>query len=246
MKKIPFALLLAGVFALAPISRAQEPAPTAASAEAAKKAKSDAAIEKKAHAWTESLALGDGEKAARVQAVIATHLKAVRDWHNDHPYTSVPEGIDPATGKPLTKLARQMIADGAMPKTVHEALMAGLRKDLSEEQVEAVLDKYTVGKVAFTMKGYKAIVPDLTAEEEAKILGWLKEAREQAVDYKSMEQISAVFEIYKTKSEQYLNSNGRDWKALYKAYTAKIKAEKAAKAAKPETTAAPAETAKPQ
>jgi len=45
---------------------------------------------------------------------------------------------------------------------------------LSEEQVAAVLDKYTVGKVAFTMKGYKSIVPDLTAEEEAKILGLLK------------------------------------------------------------------------
>jgi nitroimidazol reductase NimA-like FMN-containing flavoprotein (pyridoxamine 5'-phosphate oxidase superfamily) len=37
--------------------------------------------------------------------------------------------------------------------------MAGLRKDLTEEQVEAILDKYTIGKVAFTMKGYKAIVP---------------------------------------------------------------------------------------
>jgi hypothetical protein len=44
-----------------------------------------------------------------------------------------------------------------------------------------------------------------------------------------MLQISAIFEIYKTKSEQYLNSNGRDWKKLYKAYTDKVKAEKAKK-----------------
>ena len=36
---------------------------------------------------------------------------------------------------------------------------------------------------AFTMKGYKAIVPDLSAEEEAAILGFLKQAREQAVDF---------------------------------------------------------------
>ena len=30
----------------------------------------------------------------------------------------------------------------AMPKSVHENLMAGLRKDLTAPQVEAILDKY--------------------------------------------------------------------------------------------------------
>jgi hypothetical protein len=105
--------------------------------------------------------------------------------------------------------------------------MKGLRQDLSPEQVDAVLDRYTIGKVAFTMAGYKAIVPDLTAEEETTILGFLKQAREEAVDYKNMNQISAIFEIHKTRSEQYLNSNGRDWKKLYKAYTDAVKARKA-------------------
>ncbi len=196
-------------------------------------AKSDAETEKKAAEWVGSLTLGDTTKEARVTEVIATHLKTIRDWHNEHPYTTVPAGINPVTGKPLSTLDRQMIADSAMPKSVHENLMTGLRKDLTEEQVEAILDKYTIGKVAFTMKGYKAIVPDLTAEEEKTILGFLKQAREEAVDYKSMPQISAIFEIYKTKSEQYLNSNGRDWKKMYKAYTDAAKARKAAEAAKP-------------
>lgn len=41
---------------------------------------------------------------------------------------------------------------------------------MTDEQVEAVLDRYTVGKVAFTLKGYHAIVPDLTREEEMHIL----------------------------------------------------------------------------
>jgi len=158
----------------------------------------------------------------------------VRDWHNEHPITSVPEGINPLNGKPLSKLDRQVIADSAMPRSVHEDLMAGLAKDLSPEQVEAVLDSYTVGKVAFTLKGYRAIVPDLTDAEAAVILTNLKEARERAVDFKNMELISAIFEIYKTKCEQYLNSQGRDWKALFKAYVDARKAEKkaAAEAAK--------------
>jgi hypothetical protein len=209
-------------------------APTTATVpadKAAAQAKSDAEQAKKAAEWVGSLNLQDAAREARLHAVITTHLKAVRDWHNDHPYTTVPAGINPVNGKPLNNLDRQFIASSAIPKTVHENLMSGLRKDLSEEQVEAILDKYTIGKVAFTMGGYRAIVPDLTKEEEATILGYLKQAREEAVDFKNMNLISAVFEIHKTRSEQYLNANGRNWKQLYKAYTDAAKARKAAQAA---------------
>jgi len=230
MKKFSrHSLVLLSLFIFAVTTRAQETAPTVApaAAEPEKADKSDTEIEKKASGWVTALTLADAAKEARVKDAIVTHLKAVRDWHNSHPGTTVPAGINPTTGKPLSNLDRQMIADSAIPKSVHEALLSGLHKDLTEAQVEAVLDSYTVGKVAFTLKGYHAIVPDLTAEEEAKIQGFLKQAREQAVDYKSMPQISAIFEIYKTQSEQYLNSNGRNWKALYKAYTASVKAKKA-------------------
>lgn len=192
------------------------------------KAKSDAEVEKKAAEWTASLALNDAAKEAKVAAAIATHVKAVRDWHNAHPPGTVPEGINPATGNKLSELDRQIIASSAMPKTVHTDLMNVLKSELTPEQVEAVLDKYTIGKVAFTLKGYQAIVPNLTVEEEARILGFLKQAREQAIDYKNMKEISAIFEIYKTKCEQYLNSNGRNWRDLFKAYVDKVKKEKEA------------------
>ena len=192
------------------------------------KAKSDAENDKKAAEWVTSLNLNNAAKEEKVKAAVVTHLKTIRDWHNEHPFTTVPAGINPATGSKLSDLDRQVIANSAMPKSIHENLMNVLKAELTPEQVEAILDKYTIGKVAFTMKGYKAIVPDLTAEEEAKILEFLKQAREQAIDYKNMNQISAIFEIYKTKSEQYLNSNGRSWRQLYKAYTDKVKAEKEA------------------
>jgi len=189
--------------------------------------KADDDAEKKAAEWTAALHLEDAEKVARVQNVIATHLKHVRNWNQEHSYTNVPAGINPVTGQPLSVLDRQVIADSAMPKSVHENLMTGLRKDLSEEQVGAVLDKYTIGKVAFTMNGYQAIVPDLTQEEAATIQGFLQQAREQAVDYKSIKEISVVFEIYKTKSEQYLNSHGRNWHELYAAFVKAAQAKKA-------------------
>lgn len=193
------------------------------------KTSSDIDAEKRAQAWTDSLKLTDKEKAARVKAVILTHIKAVRDWHNAHPYTDISEGINPYTGSALTKTDREVIANSSKPKAVHEALMTGLRKDLTEEQVEKVLDFYTIGKVQFTMKGYKAIVTDLTEKEEAYILNQLKLAREEAVDYKSMKAISAIFEIHKNNCEKYLNDNGRSWRKLFKAFTEKVKAEKEAK-----------------
>lgn len=191
------------------------------------KAKSDIDQEKKAAEWTDALNLTDAAKKETVTNAIALHLKTIRDWHNEHPFTTVPAGINPATGNRLSDLDRQVIANSAMPKSVHDSLMNVLKRELTPEQVETILDKYTVGKVAFTLKGYQAIVPDLKPEEETQILTYLKQAREQAIDYKNMNQISAIFEIYKTKCEQYLNSNGRNWRQLYKAYTDAVKAKKA-------------------
>ncbi|EHQ31099.1 DUF3826 domain-containing protein [Mucilaginibacter paludis] len=195
------------------------------------KSKSDPDV--RAGQWVAALNLNDAAKEARVAAVITAHLMAVRDWNNNHPYTLTPEGINPITGKVFSKLERQLIINSTIPKTVHDDLMAGLRKDLTEEQVELILDKYTIGKVAFTMSGYKSIVPDLTQVEESFILTNLKLAREQAVDYKNIDQISVIFKIYKTKIEDYFNNNGRNWKQMYKNYADQAKAKKAAGNAKP-------------
>jgi len=188
----------------------------------------DTAIQNKAVTWVAALQLNDNTKAKKIQDAIITHLTAVRDWHNNNPFTLVPEGINPATGNKLSEMDRQVIICSAKPKSIHDNLMTVLKTELDSVQVEMILDKYTIGKVAFTLGGYKAIVPDLTAKEETEILKNLKQAREQAIDYKSIKEVSAIFEIYKTKCEQYLNSNGRNWRQLYKAYTDKIKAEKEA------------------
>ncbi|APA00172.1 DUF3826 domain-containing protein [Flavobacterium commune] len=215
VKKIKV-LLLIGLITLGTLAKAQS---VQAADEEVKKAKE----------WISTLALKDDAKEDRLVQVVATHLSLIKDWHNSHPASTVPAGINPLDGKPLSELHRQIIADSAMPSTIHQDLMSGLRKDLSEDQVALVLDKYTIGKVAFTMKGYQAIVPQMTAAETAEIQKLLEKAREQAVDFKSMKQISAIFEIYKTQAEQYLNNNGRNWRQMYADYTKKIKAEKAAK-----------------
>lgn len=183
---------------------------------------------KKATSWVKELQLNDQEKEDRVTQVIATHLSAIRSWHNEHA-NMIPDGaINPQTGKKLSALDRQVIADSSQPASIRQALLDGLNADLSPVQVEQVLDLYTVGKVAFTMKAYKEIVPDMTAEDEAVLLQNLKEARLMAIDYKNMKAISAIFEIYKTKNEQYFTNSGRDWRTMYSAYVKSLKAKKAA------------------
>lgn len=191
---------------------------------------SDIDLEKRAQSFVDSLKLNDNEKESRVYNLICTHMRAVRNWHNEHSYTTVPAGINPRNGEKLTDVHRDVIACSAKPKSVHENLMTGLRKDLTEEQVDKVLDLYTIGKYQFTLKGFKAIVPDMSEKEEAYVVQQLRMAREQAVDYKTMKgEISAIFEIYKDNVERYFNENGRNWRKMYKTYTDKLKAEKAAK-----------------
>ncbi len=193
-------------------------------------ARSDAQVEQKAAEWAASLQLGDADREARVAEVIATHQKAVRDWHNAH-CNDIPKGaIDPNTGKAYNDLQRQMIADSAIPASVRQNFLDGLAAaGLTQEQIEQVMDKHTVGKVAFTLNGYKDMFLDeFTPEDEAFVLANLKEARLLSMDFKSMKQINQVFEIYKTKNEQYFTQSGRDWKTYYKAWVARIKAAKQA------------------
>jgi hypothetical protein len=190
--------------------------------------RSNAELERKAADWVASLELKDDAKAKRIQDAVTIHLIAVRDWHNSHPFTLTPAGINPSTGNMLSEMDRQLIICSTKPKSVHDNLMKVLSTELDSSQVESILNKYTIGKVAFTLKGYQAIVPDLTAKEETEILKNLKQAREQAIDYKNIREISAIFEIYKTKCEQYLNNNGRNWRQLFKAYVDKVKAQKEA------------------
>ena len=173
---------------------------------------------KKATGWVANLKLNDQAKEERLTKVIATHLAAIREWHNTHG-NMIPDGaINPTTGKKLSAMDRSVIADSSQPASIRQALLDGLNADLTPEQVEQVLDMYTVGKVAFTMKAYKEIVPNMSTEDEAFIMNNLKGARLTAVDYKNMKEISAIFEIYKTKIEQYFTNSGRDWRTMYRAY----------------------------
>jgi hypothetical protein len=235
-KKIKYCLFIISILIAGPGLQAQvSNADSSKLSSGEAMARSNAELERKAADWVASLDLKEDAKAKRVRDAVTIHLVAVRDWHNSHPFTLTPAGINPSTGNMLSEMDRQLIICSTKPRSVHDNLMRVLRSELDSSQVESILNKYTIGKVAFTLKGYQAIVPDLTAKEEAEILKNLKQAREQAIDYKSIREISAIFEIYKTRCEQYLNNNGRNWRQLFKAYVDKVKAQKEAEKQKEKT-----------
>ncbi len=191
-------------------------------------AAADESVYRKAQDIIAKLNLEDATAISIATTAVYNHRRAVRDWHNSHPYTIIPE-VDKSTGRKLSKVEREMMADRTIPLKERERLMKELRRVLTDEQIEQVFDEYTVGKVAFTMQGYRSIVPDMTAEDEQVLLGHLKQARSEAIDCKSMKAISQVFEIYKTKCEQHFTNTGRPWRQLFKAYVDKRNAEKKAK-----------------
>src|SRR3954471_14376601 len=112
MKSLFIGCAAVGLMALVYDKAAAQPTATAAiQTTSADKAKVEDELEKKATEWVASLKLSDAAKEDRVRAVIATHLRAIRDWNNDHPFTMVPAGINPATGNKLSDLDRQIIAN---------------------------------------------------------------------------------------------------------------------------------------
>ena len=154
-------------------------------------AASDAALDKRVAGMVDSLNLSDTNKSERVRTVIATDLRAVRDAHN---------------------------AGLQLDPSVHTNFIAGLQANLTSEQVESIKDKLTVNKLPITLKVYHQILPNLKPEDDAKILAWLKEAREQSLDVKNVDEMTPIFKKYKTEIERYLNAHGYDWDKSYKTF----------------------------
>jgi hypothetical protein len=167
---------------------------------------SDAALSRRVDGIVASLSLNDPAREARVKDTLTTDLKAVRDSHN---------------------------AGFAPDKSVRANLNSELSAELTPDQVESVKDKLTVNKVPVTFRVYHEIVPNLNPEEDAKILGFLKQARENCLDVKNPDEMGRVFEPYKKQIEQYLISQGHDWHKLYKTFVDSQKSDAESPATQP-------------
>ena len=186
----------------------------AALAPADDEAKYTQAINKRADEIIATLGIADSPKSKVVHEVLVSQYRALRDWHDANDTRL--KGSDTA----------QVAAIRQTLVPIHDHFLAKLSNDLTPEQVEMVKDKMTYGKVKVTYDAYVEIVQTLTPSQKTRILEWLKEAREEAMDGGSAEEKSAIFKKYKGRINNYLSTEGIDMKQKTKEWGARQKAKK--------------------
>jgi hypothetical protein len=161
-------------------------------------AKYNATIEGRTAEILKVLALSDTNQAARVHDIIIAQYRALNAWHDGHDAK-----LKAAKGD------TNAVADiRASLKEIHDRFVGKLAEILTPEQVDAVKDKMTYGKVQFTYKGYLVQYPNLNETNKAEILKILKQAREEAMDGGSSQEKTAIFQRYKGRVNNYLSHQG--------------------------------------
>ena len=180
-------------------------APADAGASAAANAAYRATAEKRAAKIVAALDLNDPAKAAKVHDILVDHYLAMNEWQ--------------AANQPDGLALREAVKDPqkkASLAALHGQFNQELAAELTPGQVEAVKDQMTVNKVRVTYDAYVEIVPKLTDAEKAHIVELLKQAREEAIDGRSMEEKSAIFKVYKGKINIFLSADGHNVSQDYK------------------------------
>ena len=175
-----------------------------------------AAIEKRAADILALLDITDAQRSAKVHDIIVAQYYSLRDWHD----------ANDARLKSATAEQSQQIKSSL--RALHGQFITHLSIHLTPAQVEKVKDKMTYNKVQVTYSGYLDMLPKLTDVQKAKIIAWLKEAREEAMDGGSAEEKSAIFNRYKGRINNYLSAEGYDLKQASKNWNERLKARKAA------------------
>lgn len=182
---LPLLMLSVGLLHAAP-----EKAPDTEAAYTAK-------LEQRSADILKALSLPDAAQADKVKTIVVAHYRALRDWHDAN--DAKLKGADAAAATAVR----------ASLKPIHDGFLKNLTDaGLNAEQVETVKDRLVYGKVQVTYNAYLQQNPGLTDAHKARILEWLKEAREEAMDGGSSEEKSAIFNKYKGRINNYLSKEG--------------------------------------
>ena len=177
------------------------------------------------------LDIADSAAKKRVHDVVINQYRELSAWHaaNDNrlkELTKASEGSD----REMAVAAKEPLAQiQTSRKALHDQFIATLSTDLNPEQVEKIKDKMTYSKVKVTFNAYCEIIPVLNDAQKTRILEFLKEAREEAMDGGNEPEKSAVFKKYKGKIKSYLAEQGIDEMKFRQEWSKKQKEKAAAK-----------------
>ena len=110
----------------------------------------------------------------------------------------------------------------------HFELVSALSVYLSDEQIDAVKDGMTFGRLKRDYQATQDMIPTLSDFEKQQILIWLKEAREFALDAADSKGKHFWFDKYRGRTNNWLSARGYDLKKERDAWMKRIEEQKKA------------------
>jgi hypothetical protein len=171
-------------------------------------------IRQRAEKIVAALGLKDPDKQIQTRDIISEQyqsLGSIHDAKNEQEAAiKRQEGVNKEIIDSEIKKLRED-ADVKLQKLHYEYLQK-LSSLLTPQQVELVKDRMTYNVTNITYGAYLDMLPQLTSEQKERIMKWLREAREQAMDAESSEKKHWWFGKYKGRINNYLAAQGYDLK----------------------------------
>ena len=164
-------------------------------------------IKGRAQKIVDGLNLGDARKAENVRNIIANRYFLLNQIHEKY------------------DKSQQDARDAELYKH-HFELASALAQYLTEEQIDAVKDGMTFGRLKRDYKAQLEMIPSLTDEEKLQVLIWLKEAREFAMDAADSKGKHAWFDKYRGRTNNWLSARGYDLKKEREAWMKRTSGQK--------------------
>lgn len=187
------------------------------------------AIGQRAEKIVNALALTDAEKKAHIQTLVANQYINLRTIHDarDEKEQAIRDKVTD-NEKAKSKIAAEEAKANKRLQKLHHQYLAALQKELTPAQVDEVKDGMTYHVAPNTYGVYLDMLPNLTADQKKKILDYLIEAREHAMDAGTSDKKHWWFGQYKGKINNYLSQAGYNMKEAEAAWQKRKQEAKAA------------------
>lgn len=150
-------------------------------------------IKGRAQKIVDGLQLTDPKQARNVRNIIANRYFLLNDIHAKYDKT-------------------QQDALQAELYRHHFELQSALAVYLTDEQIDAVKDGMTYGRLKRDYNAQLDMIPSLSDYEKQQVLIWLREAREYAMDAADSKGKHFWFDKYRGRTNNWLSSRGYDLK----------------------------------
>ena len=170
-------------------------------------------IVKRSQKIVDGLQLTDQKQARAVRNIIANRYFLLNDIHE-----VCAKRTQYAKDSVQGKGHRQRIIESAQRRRDaelykhHFELASNLAVYLTDEQIDAVKDGMTFGRLKRDYQAMQDMIPTLSDYEKQQVLIWLKEAREFAIDAADSKGKHYWFDKYRGRTNNWLSSRGYDLK----------------------------------